>query len=847
MFKKSAQLKTSNALKSSERRKLLAHLQAAYPVLAHAPQHILAKLVPDGLRQANALTSSEDKCCFYTDEDGVPLWFELGGHVGVALSSAKGNKRADNKSNKAGAGSNKTVDGEVIPTLYALWIHPFILPQLPTWAVVIEDHLLGGSALMVPGLRLPPDTFRPCPLTFPDAASAPSGTESPSTSTAVTSPTQLPSANSLVAITQSDSFVPLVVGRLELSGDKLIALRSQAGKGKAARVVHSYRDTIWEMGDKTKPPAESDFDLASLVQRPGEGSTAPDEDKGEASASAEGSVDQNGDTAVHGTNYSEDAEGAHGEVHEQEGEDEEEDLAAALEAVLMGANDQDDEGEETGPAQAVAESARKGKGKGKKGKKNHDAAKVEGGNDEEHQGSQHDATDDHGPSLSAAQVDVILRLALLNAVASHTAESATALLPLPASSFYSAHVLPSRPAHLPPRVAKGKGKGRAAWMGWESWKTQTTVPVGDDEDEEIRVVAEEADVKRSSAKQLKKWIKAAEKDGFLKSKDVRGELTVVELNVAHPEISKWIQLWTLTDESAKAAAEEDAAVGEGAPGSSAKNAKNAPDRMGILMQTFYGVKSEATRQLFEVFGLEHDSIQSASSLRMALSDYITKRALAHPTNQALVRPGDDPALSMALNTSDASGTKSKKKAGGAAVNESETKALPEIKPMRRDDLARKLQDVLQEYHRLSFVRTSNANAILAAQTRPDPLSLQLLDSDAFKATLKEEERIGTLSKGKSTPISVSIKQRQGRKTVTLVSGLEPYGVDPKVLATELAREVGASTSVSSMPGSTPKKPKMEVLVQGDVRKALFKYLEEEAGLDVSKLVSVKDEVGGKKK
>ncbi|KAK0518712.1 hypothetical protein OC842_007707 [Tilletia horrida] len=857
MFKKSAALKTSTRLKSSERRALLAHLQAAYPVLAHAPADVLARLVPEGLRQANALTSAEDKCCFFTDDDGIPLWFELGGHVGVALSAGKGskNKHAGSKKGGGGAGGSSIssssvarVEGEVIPTLNALWIHPFILPHLPTWPTVIEDHLLGGSALMVPGLRLPPNTFRPCPLQLPTRAS-PGAEEqtSPAQETATAAP---PAANTLVAITTDDSIVPLVVGRLELSGEKLAALRSQpGGKGKAARVIHSYRDTIWELGGKLKPPADADFDLAALVQQPGEGESEEGKQDG---ATGENPADVTGATGAQAEDQEEHASAAAPPQQQEEEEEEEEDLAAALEAVLMGAGDEDEEEE---GVEAATDGARKGKGKGKKGKKQNrrghagegvkpDAAAANDGAEETAAPTEEPA----GPTLSAPQIDTVLRLALLNALASFTAESASALLPLPASSLYSAHVLPNRPSHLPPRVGKGKGRAKAPWEGWETWKTRTTIDIAaveKEEGEETSVPVDEAEVKRSSAKQLKKWIKGAEKDGLLKTKEVRGELTIVDLSTKHSELQGWTPVWTVADEAARAAAEDDIGGGDGTSGTASKKAKNAPDRMGILMQSFFGTKTEATRELFEVFGLDPDSIQSASSLRAALSDYITKRALAHPTNQALVRPGDDPALVLALTS--AEGGKSKKKGDAANAAKPDAKSLPELKPMRRDEVAKKLQDVMQEYHRLSFVRTSTANAILTAQARNDPLSTELLESEPFKASLKEGELIGTLNKGKPVPISVSIKQRQGRKTVTLISGLEPYGVDPKALATELSHEVGASTSVSSLPGSTAKKPKVEVLVQGDVRKTLFKYLEEEAGLDVARLVVVKDDVGGKKK
>ncbi|KAL9932885.1 hypothetical protein V8E36_008140 [Tilletia maclaganii] len=850
MFKKPPQLKTSSPLKSSERRKLLAHVQAAYPILAHAPADILARLVPDGLRQANALTSSDDKCSFFTDHDGVPLWFELGGHVGVALSAAKSNK------NKPGSNQPQRIEGEIVPSLYALWIHPFILPHLPTWTTVIQDHMLGGSALMIPGLRLPPETFRPLPVKlFADESVADDDARLSAAASAIPEPEQL-RAHSLVAITPSDSLIPLVVGRLEVTGTKLIELRLQpGGKGKAAKVVHSYRDAIWEMGGKVKAPADADIDFASLIKKPGD-----DEAQGAGQIAGEGDEDAGdgpADGAAAAGNEAEqsgDKSEADSQVEQQPEAEDEEDLAAALEAVLMGNDVSEDEADDpSSAAAAAAESSRKskGKGKGKKGKKHQaqeaphddapDAAATQGATTAE--------SEKDGPSLSAAQVDVVLRLALLNALASHNAESASKLLPLPASSLYSAHVLPNRPSHLPPRIGKGKGSSRSVWEGYEAWKSRTSVNVAFDSEygEEVSVAAEDADVKRSTAKQLKKWIKACEKDGLLKTKEVRGELTVMELNVTHSELQPWVPLWTIADESAKAAsAGETRTAAESAAGSAAKKASSAPERMGVLVQTFFSTKAENTRELFESIGLQPQSFQSASSLRAALLEYVAKRSLAHPTDQALVRVGDDPVLAAVLRSSEP-GNATKKKGESKNAPAAPAAAAPPLKPLRREEISKRVQESLLEYHRLCLVRNSTAHTILSHQTRSDPTSSELVNSRPFRSSLTEDEQIGAMVKGKPTPISVSIKQRQGRKLVTLISGLEPFGVDPKLLATELAREVGAATSVTALPSSTPKKPRVEVLVQGDMRKPLFKYLEEEAGIDVARLVSIKDDAVAKKK
>lgn len=58
----------------------------------------------------------------------------------------------------------------------------------------------------------------------------------------------------------------------------------------------------------------------------------------------------------------------------------------------------------------------------------------------------------------------------------------------------------------------------------------------------------------------------------------------------------------------------------------------------------------------------------------------------------------------------------------------------------------------------------------------------------------EVEEVGPVRRGLCAAVKVEIKQRQGRKTVTLVTGLENFGVDPKEVGGELMRSVGASAS-----------------------------------------------------
>lgn len=69
-----------------------------------------------------------------------------------------------------------------------------------------------------------------------------------------------------------------------------------------------------------------------------------------------------------------------------------------------------------------------------------------------------------------------------------------------------------------------------------------------------------------------------------------------------------------------------------------------------------------------------------------------------------------------------------------------------------------------------------------------------------------------------------VKTRQGRKQVTLVSGLEGFGVDIDDFADELRRLCAGSASVQPLSGASPKLNLKEVLVQGNQTKLVSEAL-----------------------
>ncbi|KAE9969965.1 hypothetical protein BLS_004102 [Venturia inaequalis] len=79
--------------------------------------------------------------------------------------------------------------------------------------------------------------------------------------------------------------------------------------------------------------------------------------------------------------------------------------------------------------------------------------------------------------------------------------------------------------------------------------------------------------------------------------------------------------------------------------------------------------------------------------------------------------------------------------------------------------------------------------------------------------------------GSPPKITILLETRSGNKTVTKVSGLEAYYINPVPLAEELRKTCAGSTSVERLQGSSPKTPIMEVMVQGPQKDAVTKALE----------------------
>ncbi|KAL1684705.1 hypothetical protein GGG16DRAFT_67781 [Schizophyllum commune] len=119
MFKKPlGHLKTSSALRSSDRRKLKQRVVSTFGCSAEDGD----VLVPEGIQSIKFTTHMDAPGVAYLDADDTPLWFSLG-------------KASD----------------DLIPTVYTLWKRPELLPFVTTPSQVISI-LIGGADLMRPGV-----------------------------------------------------------------------------------------------------------------------------------------------------------------------------------------------------------------------------------------------------------------------------------------------------------------------------------------------------------------------------------------------------------------------------------------------------------------------------------------------------------------------------------------------------------------------------------------------------------------------------------------------------------------------------------------------------------------------
>jgi len=147
-------------------------------------------------------------------------------------------------------------------------------------------------------------------------------------------------------------------------------------------------------------------------------------------------------------------------------------------------------------------------------------------------------------------------------------------------------------------------------------------------------------------------------------------------------------------------------------------------------------------------------------------------------------------------------------------------------------------DLFDKYYSDEALQAKVATLSLAAQTK--------LEKDSAKKEAKAEAKAdAALKKKMASMITIKRIERNKRKFVTSIHGLEAFGIDLKKAAKQLASKFATGASVTKNPQGQE-----EVVVQGDVSDEVLEMIEEEVGIlkgipaDNVQLVEDKKKKGG---
>lgn len=191
--------------------------------------------------------------------------------------------------------------------------------------------------------------------------------------------------------------------------------------------------------------------------------------------------------------------------------------------------------------------------------------------------------------LSCIEIDEWLKKSLYQAlVYKMKAENASTVLPLSASSLYSAYIMPCRPID----------------------------------------VGAEVDIKKSSWKKLQKFLKAMEKSGLLKTKEQRGETMLISVNWSHPSLQEVRKYKTMEAISAQPAKEVAKQVNKPSP---QKQESNQAE-----IQEIFKPLGNHMIKFFEEAKHDKDGMYTIPEVRTVVTDYIKIHDLVDPQNQKFV-------------------------------------------------------------------------------------------------------------------------------------------------------------------------------------------------------------------
>lgn len=298
-------------------------------------------------------------------------------------------------------------------------------------------------------------------------------------------------------------------------------------------------------------------------------------------------------------------------------------------------------------------------------------------------------------------------------------------------------------------------------------------------------------IKKTSWKNIKKFVKSLDKEQIVKSKEKDGHETVIlDIDFEDRAIQDFKPYRLPKKETAGGAAQ-----GRGELATTQIDTGDSSIGQKLEVKTLY----KPTTKLSPLFASTDKQFLTPPEVREIVTAYIDTANLVSETNKRLIKL--DPTL--ANSVFDGSGKLDKEVLAKGTVP--------------RDALIDRILSAM-----------STAYTISTASSAP--------------GTAPPKPKSGTPPK-----IKITLETRSGNKTVTKISGLEAYFISPRLLADELRKVCAGATSVEPLAGAAKKNEKAveEVMVQGPQRDAVVKALEKR-GVD-KRWVEVADKVKGKGK
>jgi len=275
-------------------------------------------------------------------------------------------------------------------------------------------------------------------------------------------------------------------------------------------------------------------------------------------------------------------------------------------------------------------------------------------------------------------------------------------------------------------------------------------------------------IKKSSYKNIKKFIKSLDKAKIVKTKE-RDQHETIILDVDFNDAS--IQNFTPYRLPKKETA-AGTALGRGNKATSELDTSDASIGQKLEKLQYYKLK-ERMLPLFESAGATSHSLFTAAELKPLITSYIESENLVNAKNKRLITL--NPTLANAVFD------------GSTSLD----------------------KEVLAKG---SVPRDALIDRVLQAST-------------LHYAIIRNNDPTTKPKFGAAPKIKITLETRSGNKTVTKISGVEAYFIPPQALADELRKMCAGSSSVEQLHGSSPKAPVMEIMIQGPQKDAVLKALD----------------------